>query len=271
MPCEPRDGDRLAGKVAVVTGAGSDGSFTGIGDAVARLFARQGARVVLFDISRERARVTQGAIAAAGSADAARICVGDVRSKTDCQRAVDDALEGFGALDVLVNNAAVIPASLEPGVDEDDWRRVQEINLLGPTLLSEAAAPHLAQDGGGAIVNISSIAALRGMGAGAYASSKAGLIGLTTDLAYRWARQGIRVNCVAPGHVYAPMGYSDEEYRELRRKAGPLGTEGTPWDVAWACVYLASEEANWVTGVLLPVDGGTISTTAVPMHHLINE
>jgi NAD(P)-dependent dehydrogenase (short-subunit alcohol dehydrogenase family) len=115
--------------------------------------------------------------------------------------------------------------------------------------------------GGGAIVNIASIAGLRGMGSGAYAASKGAMVALTADWAYSHGRDGIRVNCLAPGHVYTPMGdQGGDDLRQRRRRAGLLGTEGVAWDVAWAAVFFASDEARWITGVTIPVDAGTISS-----------
>jgi len=135
--------------------------------------------------------------------------------------------------------------------------------------MSRSAVPHLQAAGGGAIVNISSIAAIRGMGGGAYGPAKAGVIGLTYDLAYSHGRDNIRVNCIAPGHLYTPMGdQGGPELRERRRRAGLLGTEGTAWDAAWAALFLASDESRWITGVVLPVDAGTTASTALAVQTL---
>jgi NAD(P)-dependent dehydrogenase (short-subunit alcohol dehydrogenase family) len=123
--------------------------------------------------------------------------------------------------------------------------------------------------GGGAIVNLSSIAAMRGMGGGAYGPAKAGVIGLTYEMAYSHGRDNIRVNCIAPGHLYTPMGdQGGPELRDRRRRAGLLGTEGNAWDVAWAALFLASDESRWITGVVLPIDAGTTATTALGIQNL---
>ncbi len=265
----PRN-ERLAGKTVIVSGGGNDDSgLLSIGSGIARLVARQGAQVVVFDVSPGRADATVSAIE--GDGGTAVSCIGDVRKRDDCRRAVADAESAFGSLEALVNCAAVLPASQSASDDVDDWHRVIDINLLGPTLLSEAAAPAIVRAGGGAIVNISSISSIRGMGGGAYTSAKGGMNAMTVEHAYQWGRQGIRVNCVLPGHVYAPMGDHPDEIRQRRRKAGVLGTEGTPWDIAWTVAFLVSDEAKWITGVLLPVDGGSTSTTAMPMHHYMLE
>jgi len=262
-------GDRLAGRVAIVTGAGSEGPLPGTGTATAQIFAAQGAKVVVFDQSSERATTTLSAIVANGGE--ALVVAGDVTSADDCGRAVDSARSRWGRLDIVVNNAAVVTRGRQDEFNEPDWDRVLAVNLKGAMIMADAAIGALAASGGGAIINISSIAALRGLGSPAYAASKAGLVGLTHDLAYSLGRRQIRVNCIAPGHLHTPMGSSTDEYRELRRRAGVLGTEGLAWEVAWACVFLASEEARWITSVVLPVDAGTIGTTAVAMHPFMTQ
>jgi NAD(P)-dependent dehydrogenase (short-subunit alcohol dehydrogenase family) len=144
-----------------------------------------------------------------------------------------------------------------------------DLDLSSVMLMCRSAVPHIRLAGGGAIVNMSSIAGMRGMGSGAYAAAKAGVIGLTYDLAYSHGRDGIRVNCIAPGHLFTPMGnQGGEELRDRRRRAGLLGTEGTAWDAAWAALFLCSEEARWITGVVIPVDAGTTASTALALQNL---
>jgi NAD(P)-dependent dehydrogenase (short-subunit alcohol dehydrogenase family) len=147
---------------------------------------------------------------------------------------------------------------------------VLDVNLKSMMLTSKYAIPEMLEGGGGAIVNISSIAGLRAGSGGAsipYAVSKGGVIALTTQMAVHHGRDNIRVNCIAPGHIYTPMVAAGmaEEMRHLRRRAGPLGTEGTAWDIGWAAVFLASDEARWITGVVLPVDAGLLATTPLSM------
>lgn len=163
---------------------------------------------------------------------------------------------------MLVNSAAVVGSGGSVvDVDMAAWDRVMAINLTAAVLAARHAIPHLRAAGGGSIVNIASIAALRGMGSGAYAASKGALVALTADWAYTHGREGVRVNCIAPGHVFTPMGdQGGDDLRQRRRKAGLLGTEGVGWDVAWTAAFLASEEARWITGVVMPVDAGTISS-----------
>jgi len=258
---------RLAGKVALVTGAGSEGDLLGIGVATAVLFAAHGARVGVFDVSAERAART---VALAGEAGGEAVAlVGDVTSSDDCARAVQDLVERWGRFDALVNNAAIVGGGDVESVPEDVWARVLDVNLTGVMLMSKHAAPALRASGGGAVVNVSSIAGIRGFGSASYAATKAGLLGLTYDMAYTHGRDGIRVNCLVLGHLFTPMGnQGGEDLRERRRRAGLLGTEGNAWDAAWAALFLASEEARWITGVVLPVDAGTTSATALGLQNL---
>jgi NAD(P)-dependent dehydrogenase (short-subunit alcohol dehydrogenase family) len=138
-----------------------------------------------------------------------------------------------------------------------------DVNLRATLLTTRHSVPYLKGAGGGSIINISSIAAIRGFGSGAYAASKSALLGLTRDWAYLLGRDNIRVNCIVPGHVFTPMGdQGGPEVRERRRRVGLLPAEGLAWDVAWPAVFLASEESRWMTGVELPVDAGTTSSAA---------
>lgn len=263
-------GRRLDGRVAVVTGAGSAGGLMGIGEAIAVLFAVQGARVGVLDISAERAAVTRQLIEEAGGECA--VAVGDLTLAEDNARCVADVVGQFGRLDVVVNSAAIVGAGGSPvDIDMAQWHAVMDVNLTAIVLTAKHTIPHLRAAGGGAIVNISSIAGIRGMGAGAYAASKAAMTALTSDWAYIHGRDGIRVNCIAPGHVMAPMGdQGGNEIRQRRRRAGLLATEGTAWDVAWPAVFLASDEARWITGVTIPVDAGTTSSSPLAVD-LLNE
>ena len=261
-------GRRLDGRVALVTGAGSAEGLMGIGAATAVLFATQGAKVGVVDISPERAEATRRMVAEAGGECV--VAVGDLTSPEDNARCVSEIAAAFGRLDTLVNNAAIVGAVGSPvAMDLQLWNATLALNLTAAMLAAKHAIPHLRSAGGGAIVNISSIAGTHGFGSGAYAASKAALVGLTRDWAYLHGRHGIRVNCLVLGHVYAPMGASGgEALREQRRRAGLLGTEGTAWDVAWPAVFLASEESRWITGVALPVDAGTTSATALGLEML---
>ena len=254
--------DRLAGKVAIVTGAGSRAAGIGNGRAAAILFAREGARVLVVDRSRAAAEATLKMIL--GEGGEAAVFDADVTRSDDCAAMVDDAVRRWGRLDILDNNVGIGGRGTVVEVSEEDWERVMRVNVTGMMLASKHAIPVLARGGGGAIVNISSISALRPRGLTPYSASKGAVIALTRAMAIDHAQQGIRVNCVAPGPVYTPMVYADgmsEELRERRRCASPLGIEGTGWDVGYAALFLVSDEARYITGVVLPVDGGvTISS-----------
>ena len=151
-----------------------------------------------------------------------------------------------------------------------EWDRVLDANLKSMVLTCKFAIPEMIQGGGGSIINMSSIAGIRAGSGGpsvSYAASKGGIIALTTSMAVNHGRDNVRVNAIAPGHLYTPMvaGTMSEETRDLRKRAGPLGTEGTAWDIAWAAVFLASDESRWISGVTLPVDAGLLATTPLAM------
>ncbi|NLU70009.1 SDR family NAD(P)-dependent oxidoreductase [Streptomyces sp. HNM0574] len=249
------DGGRFEGHTAFVTGAGR-----GIGEAVARRLAREGARVWLTD--RDGARATAAAErvrADGGRAEALTLDVGDSRA---VDAAVTEAAERSGGLDVLVNNAfsGHGDAELLEHETDEDWRRDVDITLGGAFRCARAAMPYLAAAGGrGAVVGIGSVNGLQDFGNHAYSAAKAGLGSLTRTLAGQNAERGVRVNLVAPGTVRTPN-WADRE-DALERAAGqyPLGRVGLPEDVAAAVAFLASADAAWITGVTLPVDGGLTS------------
>jgi NAD(P)-dependent dehydrogenase (short-subunit alcohol dehydrogenase family) len=253
-----------------VTGAGTQpgGDVPGIGEAIAVLFAAQGAKVAIADISPERAAATLALVEEIGGE--AVTVVGDLADLDDNARCVQEAVDACGGLDTVVNSAALSGGGGSPvDVDLELWDHVMAVNLHATFLTARHAIPHLVAAGGGSIVNISSIAASRGHGSGAYAASKAAMLGLTRDWAYAHGRDGVRVNCILPGHVYTPMGsQGGPELRESRRRAGLLPTEGEGWDVAWPAVFLASDESRWVTGVEIPVDAGTTSSGAFALQML---
>jgi NAD(P)-dependent dehydrogenase (short-subunit alcohol dehydrogenase family) len=262
---------RLAGKVAIVTGAGSSGEGVGNGKATAILFAREGAKVLCADLYEERARETAELIAGeGGTASAFRT---DVSRAGDCAAMVEAANERYGRLDILHNNAGVSVRADVLEVTEEQWDRVMAINVKSIVFASKHAIPHMIRGGGGSIVNISSIAGVRANQSTPYSTSKAAVIGITRSMAGDHGRQGIRVNCILPGLVYTPMvaPRMDEALRERRREASLLATEGTAWDVAWAAVFLASDEARWITGVALPVDAGLLAASPVTYARLAQQ
>jgi NAD(P)-dependent dehydrogenase (short-subunit alcohol dehydrogenase family) len=254
---------RLAGKVAIVTGAGSRAEGIGNGRAAAILFAREGARVLCVDRDRAPAEATVAMIRTEGGE--AEAFEADVTRRADCEAMVAEALRRWGRLDALDNNVGIGGRGTVVDVDEAEWEQVMRVNVTGMMLASKAAIPVMARGGGGAIVNISSISALRPRGLTPYSASKGAVIALTRAMAIDHAPQGIRVNCIAPGPVYTPMVYAagmSPELRERRRRASPLGIEGTGWDVGYAALFLVSDEARYITGVVLPVDGGVTITSA---------
>jgi NAD(P)-dependent dehydrogenase (short-subunit alcohol dehydrogenase family) len=251
---------RLEGKVAIVTGAGSRGPGVGNGKATAILFAREGARVLLVDQFSERMTDTLEIIKNEGGE--AITFAGDVARLSDCQAVVTAAVKAFGKLDILHNNVGIDSMGTVVDINLEEWDHVMEVNLKSVVLMSRCAVPQMTAGGGGSIINISSVAALRPRGMEAYTTSKGAVISLTQAMAHSHGAAKVRVNCILPGPLYTPMvaeGMS-EKTREGRRLSVPLQIEGTAWDVAWAAVFLASDEARWITGVSLPVDGGTLLT-----------
>jgi NAD(P)-dependent dehydrogenase (short-subunit alcohol dehydrogenase family) len=251
---------RLAGKVAIVTGAASRGPGVGTGKATAILFAREGAKVLLVNRSEKHAQELQHEVEQEGGECA--VCATDVTKAADVERMTKKAMRLYGRLDILVNNVGGGGRANVVSIEEDMWDNIMNINLKSMMLCCKYSIPHMIATGGGSIINISSLAAVlavrREGGFVAYAASKAGIHGLTLSVAADFAAEGIRVNCLVVGSIYTPMvaEFISEEAREQRRHQVPLRTEGTGWDVGWAAVYLASDEARWVTGAFLPVDGG---------------
>lgn len=256
----PETGQRLAGKSCIVTGAGSQSRGIGIGRAISILFARQGAHVALVDKDRERAAET---LALLNGSQRARAVVieGDVTLRAECERIVSEAVGAFGGVDVLINNVGVLgPPGTALDVDENEWDQAMKTNVGSMVLMARFAIPELAKRGSGSIVNMSSIAGTIGVFQSLlYPVSKGAVVPLTRAMASQHAADGVRVNCIAPGYVFTPMvsvGGMSQATREARRRASALSDEGDAWDVAYAALYLASDESRWVTGVVLPVDGG---------------
>jgi NAD(P)-dependent dehydrogenase (short-subunit alcohol dehydrogenase family) len=266
MDLPPLDirGARLAGKVALVVGGGSTGQYPGTGSAISRLYAGQGARVVVMGRTREHTGETVAQILSAGGQ--ATPFVGDTTNADDCDRAVTEAVRRYGGLDVLVNNVAVHKSVSVDGFDEAVWGEIFDGNVKAPMLMGSFAVPHMRAGGGGSIVNIGSVAGVQTSGSVGYGTAKGAVIPLTRDMAMAVGKHGIRVNCVIPGHLHTPhVGRvsGGEEHRELRNELNMLGREGTGWDAAWAALFFASDESAFVTGQSLLVDGGVTSILAV--------
>jgi len=266
---QPQRDDRLKGKVAIITGAGSRGDGIGNGRAAAVLLARHGARVALVDTDVDAAEETARLIAVEGGIT--QIYDGDVSDRASCEAIVERAVEGFGRLDILVNNVGLTgPRGDAIEVDDRAWDGAMRINVASMMLMAKYAIPEMMKSGGGSIINLTSIAGLRGGHPSLlYPTSKSAVIGLTRAMAAHHGRDGIRVNCIAPGTVYTPMvasrGMSDE-MRKARAAGTLLGTEGTGWDIGYGVLFLASDEARWITGITLAIDGGaSVGQTGSPV------
>ena len=257
MNLDTRDDWGLVGKVAIVTGGGAAGDGVGNGRAAAILLAKAGARVVVVDRELALAEYTVKTIAELpGEAIAVQA---DLTRARDCAAMVEAALDRFGRLDLLDNNVGIGSRGSVIDESEENWRRVMQVNVETMFLASKHAIPAMRRSGGGAIVNVSSISALRPRGLTAYSTSKGAVIALTRAMAVDHGPEGIRVNCVAPGPVYTPMVYQkgmSAAARDQRRKASLLGIEGTGWDIGHAVRFLLSDLARYVTGHVLVVDGG---------------
>lgn len=243
---------QFAGKVGLITGGGS-----GIGKATAELLANRGGAVVVADIDRAAATATADGIRKAGGRGEAVAC--DVTRWEQVQAAVNCAVKTLGGLDIVVNCAGIMKGHLLEETPETEWREMLDVNLTGAFLVTKAALKALRERGGGAIVHIASRMAIRVKeGHGAYAAAKAGILQLTQMAALEGAPHKIRVNCVCPGIVDSPMtrsAYGQEAF-DGWSKVCPLGRAATPDDIAKAMLFLASDDAVFITGANLAVDGG---------------
>jgi NAD(P)-dependent dehydrogenase (short-subunit alcohol dehydrogenase family) len=264
-------GERVKGKVVIVTGAGSSGPGWGNGKAAAVLYAREGARVLAADRRREAAEETQAIIASEGGTCA--VFAGDVAQSCDVQAMVETCLAAFGRVDVLHNNVGIVELGGPVEASEESWDRVLRVNATSMFLTCKHVLPQMVaqfeRDGrGGAIVNIGSLAGIRWIGVPyiSYAASKAAVSQFSKYVAMQYATQGIRCNTILPGlmntpfiveplqDAYGPGGV--QAMIERRNAQCPTGAMGDAWDVAYAALFLASDEAKYITGVDLPVDGG---------------
>ena len=262
-------GDRLEEKVALVSGAGSSGPGGGNGKATAVLFAREGARVLAADINLDAAVETKRIIESEGG-----ICeavAGNVSLAHDVAAVVDACIAAFGRIDVLHNNVGIVEVGGPVETTEDSWDRVTDVNLKSMFLTCRQVLPHMQRQGKGAIVNIASVSGIRWLGVPyiSYAATKAAVIQFTRVIALQYARSGIRANSILPGMMNTPMihapgviaayGGSAEEMVRRRDEQCPMGRMGDAWDVAYAALFLASDEAKYITGTELVVDGGYLA------------
>jgi NAD(P)-dependent dehydrogenase (short-subunit alcohol dehydrogenase family) len=248
----------LVGKAAIVTGGGAQGDGIGNGRAACILMARAGAHVMVVDRDLALAERTVAMIAAEGGSAVAVSY--DVTVSAQCEAMVADAVSRWGRLDCLDNNVGIGSKGSVVEESEENWVRVMHVNVDSMFLTCKHAIPAMVRTaGGGSIVNVSSISALRPRGLTAYTVSKSAVIGLTKAVAVDHGADGIRANCVAPGPVYTPMVYApgmSDQARDVRRQASVLKREGTGWDIGGAVRFLLSDQARYITGQTLVVDGG---------------
>jgi NAD(P)-dependent dehydrogenase (short-subunit alcohol dehydrogenase family) len=255
---------RLDGKVALITGAAS-----GMGRCAAELFASEGARVVVADYADDAGRETAAAINTAGGQ--ASFVRADVSKAADCDAMVQHALDTYGALHVLYNNAGVFPADDGGVLDtpESTWERVMEINLKGVWLGCKAGIPAMLQSGGGSIINVASFVAIVGAATAqiAYTTSKGGVLSMTREMAVEYGRRGIRANALCPGPIETPLLaelMSDPARRARRLVHIPMGRLGRAEELAKAALFLASDDSSFMTGASLVVDGGITAAYVTP-------
>jgi NAD(P)-dependent dehydrogenase (short-subunit alcohol dehydrogenase family) len=250
---------RLAGKVAIITG-----SAGGMGKLAAQVFAREGASIVVTDIAVKEGEETVQAVRDAGGK--AIFVRADVSKEDEVQHMVMASIEEFGHVDVLYNNAGIMPGD-DAGVtdlSEASWDHILDINLKSAFLCSKHAVPHMLKQGKGSIINIASFVAFMGctVAQDAYTASKGGMLSLTKSFAVQYGRHGVRCNAICPGPIETPLLrvlWTSEDARKLRLNRIPLGRFGQAEDIVYMALYLASDESSWTTGAWLTVDGGISS------------
>lgn len=257
---------RLKDKVALVTGAGSIGPGMGNGKATAVLFARQGAKIFAIDKNPDAVKETKSIIEGEGGECA--VCKADVSKSNEVKAMVEQCVNTYGRIDILHNNVGIVEVGGPVEITEENWDRLIAVNLKSMFLTCKYCIPLMIDQGGGAIVNVSSISSIRDIGypCVSYSASKGGINQLTQNIAIKYADKGIRANCVLPGLMNTPQIVAylpDDAYSggvegmiKKREALVPMKKMGDAWDVAYAALFLASDEAKYITGVELIVDGG---------------
>jgi NAD(P)-dependent dehydrogenase (short-subunit alcohol dehydrogenase family) len=257
--------ERVKGKVAIVTGAGSIGEGIGNGKASAIVYAREGARVVLVDYNIDAANETKALIEKEGGE-----CISvraDVSESNECKHIVDHCVQTYGRVDILHNNVGIeVPGGIDE-ISEEDWDRVMTVNLKSMFLVCKYSIPYMLEQGNGCIINISSVNAIRTLSALSvpYGASKAGVVAFTREIAVQYAAKGIRANVILPGLMNTPLvaaalteayGGNFEEMIKTRDAMSPMKKQGDAWDTAYLSLFLASDEAKYITGASIVIDGG---------------
>ena len=248
---------RLEGKAIIVVGAGTKGEGLGNGKAAALQFAREGAKVLCVDQNESAAATTAKIIREEGGE--AEVCVADIVNAAECERIVEACLKHFQKLDVLHNNVGIPSMREIVDASEEAWGKAFDVNVKGMFLMCRQAIPVMKAGGGGSIINVSSVASIRAFPDAAYVSSKGAVNALTLYIAGRYARYNIRANVLLLGYIDTPLArpaWVNEKVREINLRQVPMRRFASPWEVATVAAFLASDEASYVTGAILPVDGG---------------
>jgi len=250
------DMQRFKDRIALITGGSS-----GLGRATAVRLASEGADIAIADIDLDGGEETRRRVEEQGGR--CIVVETDVTQASDCERAITETIEAFGRLDVLFPSAGVGAGGTVVDITEAQWDRVVDLDLKGVFLACKHAIPEMRRGGRGAIVTVASIGGMQGKSGASFCAAKAGVVNLTRHMAVAHARENIRVNCICPGWIPTPINMRSLENPERRRQveaAHPMGRLGTPEDVAAAVAFLASDDAAWITGAVLAVDGGYLAT-----------